>query len=106
MASHLPRLENLNSLSDLYRDHSAFVNAGLLYAIFVVSAILFFKDYLPPRRRHVFGLPPGTSNISDEFEYSKDQKPGQDFKVKSLWIYPIKGCRGIEVQSSKICHTG
>ncbi|KAK6529306.1 hypothetical protein TWF281_008483 [Arthrobotrys megalospora] len=108
MASHLPRLENLDAFSDVYKNHSFAINATVAYAVALFSIVYFCREYLPIsiRRKPAFGLPSTISNISDEFQYSKDQKSGQDFRVKSLWIYPVKGCRGIEVASSKICHTG
>ncbi|RVD83091.1 uncharacterized protein DFL_007493 [Arthrobotrys flagrans] len=108
MASHLPRLENLDSISDIYKDHAFLINSAVGYAVALLSIVYFCREYLPIsiRRKPAFGFPRTVSNISDEFQYSKDQETGQDFRVKSLWIYPIKGCRGIEVASSKICHTG
>ncbi|KAF3316528.1 hypothetical protein TWF173_001814 [Orbilia oligospora] len=108
MASHLPRLENLDSISDIYKDHAFLINSAVGYAVALLSIAYFCREYLPIsiRRKPAFGFPQTISNISDEFQYSKDQKAGQDFRVKSLWVYPVKGCRGIEVASSKICHTG
>ncbi|KAJ6259536.1 hypothetical protein Dda_5173 [Drechslerella dactyloides] len=108
MASHLPRLENLDGLSEVYKNNSALFNTVVGYAVVLLSIIFLCREYLPfaIRRKPAFGLPPAVSNISDEFKYSKDQEPGQTFKVKSLWVYPVKGCRGIEVTSSDICHTG
>ncbi|KAK6344443.1 hypothetical protein TWF696_008080 [Orbilia brochopaga] len=108
MASYLPRFENLDSVSEVYKNHSTQFSAAIGYAALLLSIIFLCREFLPlaNRRKQAFGLPPTVSNISDEFKYSKDQEPGQTFKVKSLWIYPVKGCRGIEVASSKICHTG
>ncbi|KAK6353837.1 hypothetical protein TWF730_008260 [Orbilia blumenaviensis] len=108
MASHLPRLENLDSFSDIYKDHYFLINTAVGYAVALLSIAYLCREYLPIsiRRKQAFGFPQTVSNITDEFQYSKDQQPGQEFKVKSLWIYPVKGCRGIEVASSKICHTG
>ncbi|EWC44351.1 hypothetical protein DRE_01177 [Drechslerella stenobrocha 248] len=106
--SHLPRFENIDDLSDFYRDHSALFSAAAGYAIILLSVAFLCRGYLSlaVSQKPAFGLAPAVSNLSDEFEYSKDQPPGQIFKVKSLWVYPIKGCRGIELESSKICHTG
>ncbi|KAF3910186.1 hypothetical protein ABW21_db0201195 [Orbilia brochopaga] len=108
MASHIPRLEDLDGLSEVYKNHSALLNAFVGCAFVLFSSILLCREYLPfaIRRKPAFGLPPSVSNLSDEFKYPKDQEPGQTFRVKSLWVYPVKGCRGIEVDSSKICHTG
>ncbi|KAF3917062.1 hypothetical protein ABW20_dc0100142 [Dactylellina cionopaga] len=108
MASHLPRIDNLDTLSEAYKNNTFLFNAAFGYVVALISVVFLCREYLPIsiRRKPVFGLHPSVSNINDEFEYSKDQKLGQSFQVKSLWIYPIKGCRGIEVRSSKICHTG
>ncbi|KAK6542088.1 hypothetical protein TWF694_007857 [Orbilia ellipsospora] len=108
MASHLPRLENLEVFSDFYKDNAFFFKVAFGYGIALLSVVFLCREYLPisGRRKPTFGLPRTASNLSDEFQYSKDQQPDQTFKVKSIWIYPIKGCRGIELESAKICHTG
>lgn len=106
MASHIPKFDNLESLSDIYNNYPNIFNIIVGYAI-LLPCVWFLKDYLPFQApKQAFGISPKSSNISDQFQYSKDQSPGQTFKVKSLWVYPVKGCRGIEVESSKICNTG
>jgi len=52
----------------------------------------------------------GRSNLDDEFEvkYSKGDPAGEGstWKVKSLWIYPIKSCKGIEVEEQDVFEMG
>lgn len=45
------------------------------------------------------------SNLSDEHHerYSKTQQSeGSSWRVKSLWIYPVKSCRGVELDTASI----
>lgn len=44
------------------------------------------------------------SNLADEFEYKPDGDG--DWKVKSLWVYPVKSCRGIELDEVNVVPTG
>lgn len=44
------------------------------------------------------------SNLADEFEYPADGDG--DWKVKSLWIYPVKSCRGVELDEANVVPTG
>ena len=54
----------------------------------------------------------GPSNLADEHdERYKGAVAGQhngavSWKVKSLWIYPVKSCRGIELESGTVVGTG
>jgi hypothetical protein len=52
----------------------------------------------------------GQSNLSDQYskKYSKGADPGPDntWKVKALFIYPLKSCKGIELEKSDIIRTG
>ena len=52
------------------------------------------------------GLPPHLSNLKDQQAPIHAAQEGQSPKVKSLYIYPVKSCRGIEVERSKIVPTG
>ena len=47
------------------------------------------------------------SNLADEFEsrYHDALSDGQ-WRVKSLWIYPVKSCRGVELQRGTVVDTG
>lgn len=55
-----------------------------------------------------------TSNLADEFDekYAKGGPPGKDkngndlWRIKSLWIYPVKSCAGIELNRGNVVRTG
>lgn len=44
------------------------------------------------------------SNLADEFEYPANGDG--DWKIKSLWIYPVKSCRGVELDQANVVPTG
>ncbi|KAF7553077.1 hypothetical protein G7046_g7203 [Stylonectria norvegica] len=52
------------------------------------------------------GLAPPQSNIRDQLAPIHGAKAGQAPCVKSLYIYPVKSCRGIEIARSKVLPTG
>lgn len=54
------------------------------------------------------------SNLADEFDkkYANGEPAGKDksgnelWRIKSLWIYPVKSCRGIELNGGDVIRTG
>jgi uncharacterized protein YcbX len=50
-------------------------------------------------------LPPGTSNLSDQHTYTSSAT-SDIIRIKSLFVYPIKSCRGIELNSTPFTRTG
>lgn len=57
------------------------------------------------------GLPPHQSNLPSQHTSStqKQQEPPQSARkptIKSLFIYPVKSCRGIELERSKVLPSG
>ena len=69
-----------------------------------------FEDQIPaPTSCRMLGVHEKT-NIADEHHEKYSQGSNEDkrgnWRVKSLWIYPIKSCKGVEVQSSDIIKTG
>lgn len=44
------------------------------------------------------------SNLADEFEYPTGGD--EDWKVKSLWVFPVKSCRGVELDEANVVPTG
>lgn len=44
------------------------------------------------------------SNLADEFEYPANGD--EDWKIKSLWIYPVKSCKGVELDQANVVPTG
>ncbi|KAF2734589.1 hypothetical protein EJ04DRAFT_512433 [Polyplosphaeria fusca] len=63
----------------------------------------------PPPGCRKLGLQ-GPSNLSDQYspKYSKgaDATTSDPWKVKAIFIYPVKSCSGIELSNSEIVRTG
>ncbi|KAH8691532.1 hypothetical protein BGW36DRAFT_388489 [Talaromyces proteolyticus] len=60
-----------------------------------------------PRGCRRLGLPADQSNLSDEFEFSLSPPSATtDIKIKALFTYPLKSCRGIELSTSAVAATG
>jgi uncharacterized protein YcbX len=94
----------------------------ILYPIFLIPTAIFW--YLDLRRRRTLAVTPkgyrkigvqASSNISDEYDdhkYAQGVEAGTDasgeprWKVKALFIYPIKSCAPIEVTESEVEGTG
>ncbi|KAI4140361.1 MAG: hypothetical protein LQ340_007881, partial [Diploschistes diacapsis] len=94
----------------------AFAIAPLLILVSALIVILVptsWDDNIPaPTGCKKIGLKKGT-NLSDEHEAQPTDSPSPTsapnngpFRVKSLWIYPVKSCRGIELASTRILATG
>lgn len=55
-----------------------------------------------------------TSNLAEEFDkkYAKGGPPGKDetgnelWRIKSLWIYPVKSCKGVELNRGNVVRAG
>ena len=67
------------------------------------------------QRRHflgckLLGVEANKSNISDQHDEIYSKRAASDnseaWKVKSLWVYPVKSCSGIELQHVKFIKTG
>lgn len=56
---------------------------------------------IPGCRR--FGLPSGQSNLKDQYNHAGQNRTA---RVKALFTYPIKSCRGIELPASEVDSTG
>ncbi|KAH6895499.1 hypothetical protein B0T10DRAFT_478139 [Thelonectria olida] len=52
------------------------------------------------------GLSSNRSNLRDQLSTGHRPKPGQPAKVQSLYIYPIKSCKGIELARSRVVSKG
>ena len=94
----------------------------ILYPTFLVPTAIFW--YIDIRRRRTSAVKPkgykkcgvqGSSNISDEHDdhkYADGVEAGTEasreprWKVKALFIYPIKSCAPVELTSSKVDGTG
>lgn len=85
----------------------------------VVTVIVFFVPVFilfPPipvdhsdalRQTHSkLGRPLRESNLRSQYDKRHQPQPGKTPKIESLHIYPIKSCRGIEVDKTRILPTG
>ena len=50
--------------------------------------------------------PAKRSFLHDEFEYSVKGEAPETWRLKSLWIYPVKSCCGIELSEAAVVKTG
>lgn len=77
--------------------------------IFIFALTQKEKPLPPPTGCSEVGLR-GPSNLSDQYskKYSKggEPSPNNKWKVKALFIYPIKSCKGIELDRTEIIRTG
>lgn len=92
------------------------VSALCIVVPVIASAVIVFIG-VRDQRRHIprcklLGVEDNKSNISDQYDerYSKstansDNSQGS-WKVKSLWVFPIKSCSGIELQHGQVVKTG
>lgn len=80
----------------------------------VMIAIIYFswvnKQEKDPSACTKLGLMT-SSNISDEHaecysEGSRENNGASRWRVKSLWIYPVKSCRGVELSQGMVIKTG
>lgn len=93
------------------------VVSGLCLIPALVIALFALRDWWTegrqPRGCRKLGLR-GQSNIADEHDAKYDEgtesdkkEPGKTtWRVKSLWIYPVKSCRGVELNRGTVVGTG
>lgn len=79
---------------------------------FCAPVFVLFPPF-PPRKSDALpithtrlGLLPSKSNLRNHRAAADHASPGAAAEVRSLFIYPIKSCRGIEVTRAKVVHTG
>lgn len=107
LATHLPRVES--PLTTYIAFSVACFLPLLLWGVLKVSGLQKRRD--KPEGCRKIGLS-GKSYLADEHhERYKGAVTGQQngvatWKVKSLWIYPIKSCRGVELETGSIFGTG
>ncbi|KAJ5864167.1 Molybdenum cofactor sulfurase C-terminal [Penicillium soppii] len=87
----------------------------ICFIVCFITVILSQKtSTIPPKGCRRLGLPPGTSNLDDEFDpkYNNGVPQGQEddsgpsWRVKALFSYPLKSCAGVELQVSNVVSTG
>lgn len=93
-------------------DTTAIILLTSTIIVFVVPLFVLFppvpvdhSDVLSQTHSKV-GLSPSASNLRDQFAKHHGPKSGTTARIQSLYIYPVKSCRGIEVSRSKVLPTG
>ncbi|KAK4039044.1 hypothetical protein C8A01DRAFT_16931 [Parachaetomium inaequale] len=95
---------------------SAFILAVTIFAFFL--PILLYFPPVPPSKRDALrethiqvGVGPSESGLRGHHKDSRRvrndaQEAAAAAKIRSLWIYPLKSCKGIEVRQSRVLPTG
>ncbi|PTB70627.1 hypothetical protein BBK36DRAFT_1108124 [Trichoderma citrinoviride] len=52
------------------------------------------------------GISPSHSNLRTQTSPDHNHQPGKPARIQSLFIYPVKSCRGIEVEQSRVLPKG
>ncbi|KAK2591641.1 hypothetical protein QQS21_010655 [Conoideocrella luteorostrata] len=93
-------------------DYGAVFLVTVTIVVFMVPVFILFppipvdhSDAL--RQTHSkIGLQPHQSNLRSQYTAKHQPQPGKKPRIESLYIYPIKSCRGIELDRSKVLPTG
>lgn len=81
---------------------------------FCAPVFVLFPPF-PPRKSDALrethtrlGLDPSRSNLRDHWkvDHAKPPSPSSSPAIKSIFIYPVKSCKGIEVTNAKVIPTG
>lgn len=90
-----------------YGQHVIVIALALLVPLFA-----FYKVAGPPSRalrktHRKLGIHPSHSNLNEQQSSSSHQAQfGRPGRLQSLFIYPVKSCQGVELQSSRVVPTG
>ena len=113
----IARMAGLSLLEDLHLDYEGLYVLFLTVAAFLLPMILIFPP-VPPQRSDALlqthsraGLGPSESNLRDQFKASAGAIRGSSAqpaapRVRSLHIYPVKSCCGIELKRARVLPTG
>lgn len=86
--------------------------AILVYSLFIRLSFHFHNHAQRPRGCRRVGFSQNESNLSDEFNLpsispsSSAESEKEEIKIKALFTYPIKSCRGIELLTATVVATG
>lgn len=93
-------------------DLSALFLLGVTLAVFTIPIFIIFPP-IPVERsdslrqtHSKLGLAHAQSNLRSQHSPQHRPRPGRPATVQSLFIYPVKSCRGIELTHSKVLPTG
>lgn len=86
---------------------------GPIIALVLFDISTWLAARLEPKGCRKLGLRV-TSNLADDFDkkYTEGGPPGKDengnerWRIKSLWIYPVKSCKGVELNRGDVIRTG
>ena len=107
LPTHVPRIES-SLITYITISMGCFLPV-LLWAL--LKGVVLHRHQLEPEACRKLGVS-GKSNLVDEYdERYNGAAEGQHgsaatWKVKSLWIYPIKSCRGVELEAGRVIGTG
>lgn len=80
--------------------------------VFVIPVFILFPP-IPVERSDALrqthtkvGIPASHSNLRAQTSPDHNHQPGKAGKIQALYIYPVKSCRGIEVEHSKVLPKG
>ncbi|KAL4975258.1 hypothetical protein BDW66DRAFT_137692 [Aspergillus desertorum] len=92
------------------------ISGALLVTIYTVARFSTrYAATVTPRGCRKLGLPKNQSNLLDEYnpkyssgvpESSTDERGRPAWRIKALFTYPIKSCKGVELEESDIVSTG
>ncbi|KAK7748796.1 hypothetical protein SLS53_000820 [Cytospora paraplurivora] len=113
MERYLPRPSNVTSVegtSGLQLDPASILVLIVTLCAFCAPVFVLFPPF-PPRKSDALrethtklGVAPSKSNLRDHWKLNHVSPTLP--RIKSLFIYPVKSCKGIEVTTAKVIPTG
>ncbi|KAG0644692.1 hypothetical protein HOY80DRAFT_1107086 [Tuber brumale] len=73
---------------------------------FVFFSWLVYSRLTFAPKQHGRKLGVKTSNLANVYRHGFDALDAGEWRVKSLWIFPVKSCRGIEVAEARVMASG
>ncbi|EHK22352.1 uncharacterized protein TRIVIDRAFT_27811 [Trichoderma virens Gv29-8] len=93
-------------------DATAIILLLTTVVVFVIPIFILFPP-IPVERSDALrqthtklGIPASQSNLRTQTSPDHNHQPGKAPKIQSLYVYPVKSCRGIEVGHSKVLPKG
>ncbi|KAL7950304.1 hypothetical protein V8C42DRAFT_195410 [Trichoderma barbatum] len=104
----MPSISQIVALFDL----TAIVLLLTTVVVFVIPIFILFPP-IPVERSDALrqthtklGIPAPQSNLRSQTSPEHNHQPGRAARIQSLYVYPIKSCRGIEIGQSKVFPKG
>ncbi len=106
-------------MADTAAGAAVYSTAGAVFVLlvtlcgFLLPMVLVYPP-VPPRESDFLrethsrlGLEPARSNLRSQFSRGRHAaQAGRRARIHSLWLYPVKSCRGIEVERAKVLPAG